>query len=83
MSQDKYIKRVSSNKLFRAMAWLALVIILGLIIATLITGITGSKYFMGCLVLTIIVPVFIYAVLFIGRVLYNSNSNDNDKEIEK
>lgn len=79
MSQDKYLKRVSSNKLFRVMAWLAIILIVGLIIATFITGITGSKYFMGFLVLTIIVPVFIYVVLWIGRILFNSANEAESK----
>ncbi|MBR3833885.1 MAG: hypothetical protein IKJ73_06180 [Lachnospiraceae bacterium] len=80
MSEDKYIKKVSSNKFFRIMAWVAIVLIIGLIIATFVTGITGSKYFMGFLVLSIIVPVFIYVVLWIGRVLFNaSNSSEEEK----
>ncbi len=84
MSEDKYIKRVSGNKFFRVMAWVALVLIVGLIIATFVTGITGSKYFMGFLVLSIIVPVFVYVVLWIGRVLYNSaqDKNESNKEQE-
>lgn len=83
MSEDKYIKKVSSNKLFRVMAWISLVIILGLIIATFVTGITGSKHFMGFLVLSIIFPVFVYVVLWIGRVLHNAAEDkpkDNDEE---
>lgn len=80
MSEDKYIKKVSSNKFFRITAWVAIVLIIGLIIATFVTGITGSKYFMGFLVLSIIVPVFIYVVLWIGRVLFNaSNSSEEEK----
>ncbi len=80
MSEDKYIKRISSNKLFRFMAWVALVIIVGLVIATIITGLTGSKYFLGFLILSIIAPVFVYAVLTIGRVLFNAT---HDSEPEK
>lgn len=81
MSQDKYIKRVSSNKLFRIMAWFAIILIVGLIMATFITGITGNKYFMGFLVLTIIVPVFIYVVLWIGRILFDS-ANETEAKVE-
>ena len=76
MSDDKYIKRVSSNKVFRVMAWIALIVIFALIIATFITGITGSEYFMGFLVLTIIVSVFVYVVLWIGRVLFNTSKDE-------
>ncbi|MBQ9934749.1 MAG: hypothetical protein IJO70_02785 [Lachnospiraceae bacterium] len=80
MSGDKYIKKISSNKLFRFMAWVALVIIVGLVIATIITGLTGSKYFLGFLILSMIAPVFVYAVLTIGRVLYNATHNSNPEE---
>ncbi len=80
MSEDKYIKNISGNKLFRFMAWVALVIIVGLVIATIITGLTGSRYFLGFLVLSMITPVFVYAVLIIGRVLYNATHDGNSKE---
>ena len=79
MSEDKYIKRISSNKLFRFMAWVGIVVIVGLVIATMVTGITGSKYFLGFLVLSMIAPVFVYAVLTIGRVLFNA-TNKTDAE---
>ena len=82
MSQDKYIKRVSGNKLFRAMAIVALIIIVGLVIATFITGITGSRYFMGFLILSIIVPALIYVMLWIGRILYNSSPNNQTEAKE-
>lgn len=72
---DKYLREVSKRPLFRVIAILCVLLILGLIIATLVTGITGSEYFMGFLALTIIVPVFIYVVLWIGRVLYDSTNS--------
>ncbi|MBO5386900.1 MAG: hypothetical protein J6A59_01980 [Lachnospiraceae bacterium] len=80
MNEDKYIKRVSGNKLFRIMAIIALVIIVGLIIATFVTGITGSKYFMGFLILSIIVPAFVYVVLWIGKVFFNQAQDDKTQE---
>ncbi|MBE5932800.1 MAG: hypothetical protein E7263_05190 [Lachnospiraceae bacterium] len=78
MSEDKYIKKVSSNKFFRVMAWVALIVIVGLVIATFVAGVTGSEYFMGFLVLSIIVPVFVYVVLWIGRLLFNSAQDKSD-----
>lgn len=78
MKEDKYLSRISKKPLFRIMAWVCLVIIALLIAATTITGISGSKYFMGCLLLTIIVPVFMYVVLWIGRVLSSMNNNGTD-----
>ena len=78
MSEDKYIKKVSSNKFFRVMAWVALIVIVGLVIATFVAGVTGSEYFMGFLVLSIIVPVFVYVVLWIGRLLFKSAQDKSD-----
>ena len=68
---ESYEKVVGKKPQFRVMAWIGIIIIIGLIVATFITGITGSPYFMGCLVLTIVVPVLIYVILWIGRILYN------------
>ena len=76
MSNDKYLSGLSKKKSARIMAWIGIIIIVGLVIATLITGITGSKYFMGCLWLCIIVPILIYVFLWIGKVLFSLNSND-------
>lgn len=82
MSQDKYIKRISGNKLFRIMACVALIIIVVLVIATFITGITGSEYFMGFLILSIIVPVLVYVILWFGRILYNSSNKAEEGQGE-
>ena len=82
MSEDKYIKKISSNKLFRVMAWVVLILIVALIIATFVTGITGSKYFMGFLVLSIIFPAFVYVVLMIGRIFHNAIEKESDDEKE-
>lgn len=79
MSEDKYIKEVGKRPLLRVMAWVGLIIIFALIILTLITGITGSDYFWGCLALTIIVSVFIYVALWIGRVLYNVGAGSREE----
>lgn len=87
MGEDKYIKRLSSNKLFRFMAWVGIVVIVGLVIATVITGLTGSDYFLAFLILSMIATFFVYAVLIIGRVLFNAthdsdNKDDTSKETE-
>ncbi|MCM1398168.1 MAG: hypothetical protein NC225_01665 [Clostridium sp.] len=66
-----YLSMLSKKKFARVIAWICLVIIAALVIATLITGITGSKYFAGCLFLCIIVPVLMYVFLWVGKVLYS------------
>lgn len=67
---DQYLKALSARRFNRIVSWLCIVILLGLIIATLVTGITGSKYFMGFLALMIVVPIIFYVVLWIGRLLF-------------
>ncbi len=82
MSDNKFISGLSKKKYARVFAWIGLIIIGALIIATFITGITGSKYFMGCLWLTIIVPILFYVFIWMGKVL--SDVADSKKEnIEK
>lgn len=76
MSDDKYLSGLSKKKSASVMAWIGIIVIIGLVIATLVAGITGSKYFMGCLWLCIIVPILIYVFLWIGKVLFSLNSSD-------
>ena len=83
MKEDKYIKKVASKPLFRVMAWICLVIILILIIFTSITGITGSKYFVGCLCLCMIIPFLMYVFLWIGKLLSDSNDDSNKVFIDE
>ena len=78
-NQDKYIKKLQAKPLFRIMAGLCLLIIAALIITVIITGVTGSKYFLGCLVLLMVVPVLFYVFLWIGRLF----SNLYDEKLEK
>lgn len=76
LNQDvSYEQEIRRHPLFRIMAVICLVILAVLIIATFVTGITGSKYFMGCLVLLIIVPGLMYVFLWIGRVISNHVNN--------
>lgn len=81
MKEEQYLSTLSKKKGYRALAWMCLIIIAVLVIATLVTGVMGSRYFIGCLVLCIIVPIFMYVVLWMGKVLYSMHGNDsmNDK----
>lgn len=80
MNDDKFLSQLSNSKLARAIAWICVFIIIGLIIATLITGITGSPYFLGCLALCITVPILIYVMLWMGKVLHNLGARNVQKE---
>ncbi|MBD5096976.1 MAG: hypothetical protein HDT40_08260 [Lachnospiraceae bacterium] len=69
----EYLSSLRKRKGSRIVAWICLVIIAAVIIATIITGVTGSKYFAGCLFLCIIIPILMYVFLWIGKLLFNSN----------
>ncbi len=75
-------------KLSRVLAWIGLVIIAVIIVATAVTGIMGSKYFYGCLFMCIVVPLLMYVFLWIGKVLrllhhddtFHKNIQPDEKE---
>lgn len=68
---ESFEKTVGRRPVFRVMAWVGVVVIVGLIAATFITGITGSPYFMACLALTMAVPFLIYIIIWLGKILNN------------
>lgn len=65
----EYLSKLSKKRFSRVIAWICIVIILTLIIATFVTGIMGSKLFLPFLALTITVPFFMYIALWLGKVL--------------
>ncbi len=68
-----YLASLRKRRGSRIVAWICLAIIAVVIIATIITGVTGSRYFAGCLFLCIIIPILMYVFLWVGKVLFNSN----------
>lgn len=82
MKEDQYLSALSKKKGYRIGAWICLVIIAALVVATLVTGIMGSPYFLGCLFLCIFVPIFMYVVLWLGKVLSSLHSGDEKKEAD-
>lgn len=80
MKDEEYLSTLSRKRGYRVLAWICLIIIAVLIIATFITGVTGSRYFMGCLFLCIVVPIFMYVVLWIGRLLFSLRQDDNETD---
>lgn len=81
--EDRYLKLLGKKKLYRFMAMLGLLVIVGLLIATFVSAVMASKYFMPFLVLTIVVSVLIYAALWLGRVFFKIGEVDQlKKELE-
>ena len=77
--QDNYIKKLQGKLIFRIMAVVCLLVIAALIVAVIVTGVTGSEYFLGFLVLLMVVPVLFYVMLWVGRLL----SEAYDEKLEK
>ena len=72
--QAEYNRQLSARPVFRVFAWIGLAIIIGMVILTFIAGVTGSEYFLGCLVLSILVSILVYVILWIGKLLYRSHN---------
>lgn len=66
----------------RAVAWVGIILLLGIYLVTFLLGIFGSEatkdMFMACLVCSVVIPCLMYAMLLIARILENKN-NKADK----
>lgn len=82
MRDAEFNKRISSMKFARPLALIGVILIICLLIATFITGITGSKYFYPCLFLSMIVPFLMYVMLWIAKLLFNSSMDRQLRESE-
>lgn len=80
--QQEYLSEVAKKPMSKVLSWICLAILAVLIIATLVTGISGSPYFLGCLVMLILVPIFMYAVLWFGKLMYLSSRDKNINQQE-
>ncbi len=72
---ETYEQSIRRRPVLRVMAWIGLALIFALIVLVIVTGVTGSEYFMPSLALMIIVPILLYVVLWLGRVLQNHKKN--------
>ncbi|MDD7283677.1 MAG: hypothetical protein PUG98_07185 [Clostridium sp.] len=68
---ESYEASIRRRPLMRVAAWICLGVLAALIVLVFVTGITGSRYFLPCLALMIVVPVLLYVVLWLGKVLRN------------
>jgi cobalamin biosynthesis protein CobD/CbiB len=53
----------------RVLALAAAIALIVLVIATFILGVTGSDYFMGMLFLCILIPILLWAMALVARLL--------------
>lgn len=71
------------KKIKRVLAWIALIIIAGLIIATLILGIKGSPYAISMLGVTMGVSIIIWVLFWISGVLKREDTSEKHKQEEE
>ena len=72
---ETYEQSIRRRPVLRVMAWVGLAVIFALILLVIVTGVTGSRYFMPSLALMFIVPILIYVALWLGKVLQNHRKN--------
>lgn len=65
------------KKIKQLFAFIAVIIIIGLVFLTLYCAVTGSPYFMASLIAMFFVPILLYSYMFIYRLL-KGNEGDND-----
>lgn len=64
------------NTLKRIAALALVVIMLGLIVFTLYCAVTGSPYFMASMVSMFMLPILVYAYMFIYRLMHRDDQNE-------
>lgn len=57
----------------RISAWITIIVIVGLLVATVVCAVTGSKYFFGFLALTILVPVLLWIFMWFTRLIHGKS----------
>ncbi|MDD6400422.1 MAG: hypothetical protein PUG10_02275 [Lachnospiraceae bacterium] len=86
MKDDEYISKLSKSRFHRIFARVCLLILFALIITTVVLCIIGSEYYMPVFLITLMVPIFMYVILWLGKVIGNtgqisdSNNNTDDNE---
>ncbi len=57
------------KRLRQIMAWLTIVLIVGLIIGAVVCAVTGSRYFLGLLALAMAVPIVLWVFMWFTRLI--------------
>lgn len=71
------------KKIRQIAAWIGIIVVLGLVVATFILSICGSSLSMGMLVLTMGVSIILWVCLWFLRILENRNSDQKSEEDSK
>lgn len=71
------------SKLRRVVALLSVIMIIGLVIAAVIFGITGSKYFLGTLFLALAVPIVLWVFMWFTHLVNGDSEVIPKEDLEK
>lgn len=70
------------KKIRQIFAWITVVVIIGLVIATLICGITGSEYFFGMLFLMLVVPLVLWVFMWFTHLVSGDSQVISKEDME-
>lgn len=70
------------KRLRQIMAWLTIALIIGLIIAAVVCGITGSKYFFGLLILAMVVPIVLWVFMWFTHLIHGDSEVITKEDME-
>ena len=73
------------EKIRRVVAMLTVIVIVAFIIATVVLGIMGSRYFFGMLFLAFVIPVVLWVFMWFTKLLHGESDvipKENKKENE-
>ena len=71
------------RRLKRIAALLLVIILVGLVFLTLYCAVTGSRYFMASPMTTLLLPVLLYAYMFLFRLLTKTREENGQKKSEQ
>ena len=71
------------KKVRRIVAFLTVILIVALVIGTFICAITGSKYFLGMLCLSFIVPVVLWVFMWFTRLVNGESGTEPADRLRK
>lgn len=61
------------KRLRQIMAWLTIILIIGLIIGAVVCAVTGSEYFLGLLALAMAVPIVLWVFMWFTRLIHGDS----------
>ena len=72
------------NRIRKAAAWIGITLLLGIYAVTFILGVFGNEHtqdlFKAALLLTVLVPVLLYAMLLTARILGRNRDDEDERK---